>query len=173
MKKLSVIFVLLFSLIIMFGCTANVKEQYLRIHIRANSNLNVDQNIKYEIKDNVVCMLTPIIASCNNFNDVKQKLNNNLNFIKSNVDLILQQKNFNYTSNVKIVNEFFPSRYYEDVLLKANYYDAIIIELGQAAGDNWWCVVYPPLCFLSSNSTYGNNIIYKSKIVELIEKFFK
>ena len=55
---------------------------------------------------------------------------------------------------------------------KADFYDALIIELGNASGDNWWCVVYPPLCFLNSKDLNTTNIVYKSKIYELINKFF-
>ena len=53
-------------------------------------------------------------------------------------------------ANVKFQNEFFPTRVYGDYVLEADFYDALIIELGNASGDNWWCVFYPPLCFLNS-----------------------
>ena len=65
--------------------------------------------------------------------------------------VILRQKGFNYVSNVKINNEYFPSRTYENTTLESGYYDAVIIELGEAKGDNWWCVMYPPLCFVNKN----------------------
>ena len=57
---------------------------------------------------------------------------------------------------------------YDGVTLEAGVYDALILELGTGKGDNWWCVVYPPLCFTGGNA----NVIYKSKIAEIIRKFF-
>ena len=61
---------------------------------------------------------------------------------------------------------------YGDYVLEADFYDALIIELGEAKGDNWWCVVYPPLCFLNGKEIDTNKIKYKSWIMELINKFF-
>lgn len=157
---------------ILFACSFESEQSYLRIHIRANSNLNVDQNVKYEIKDEVVSFLTPIIANCSSIDEVKNALNSNKESIKSVCDSILSKNGFNYVANVKIQNEFFPTRAYGEYVLEADFYDALIIELGNASGDNWWCVVYPPLCFLNSKDLSTTNIVYKSKIYELINKFF-
>lgn len=178
MKKVLFILMVVYSVMFLAACTnnasaANNNDSYLRIHIRANSNTSVDQNVKYTIKDQIIQFLTPIVANCNSFNEVKAALNNNLQRIQSKVNNILTENNFSYTSNVKLNNEFFPTRYYEDKVLLANYYDALIIELGEAVGDNWWCVVYPPLCFLNAQGNYGESFVYKSKIIELINKFFE
>lgn len=143
-------------------------EEYLRIHIRANSNLNCDQDVKYKIKDAIVDFLTPIISNCNTKEDFEKTLQQNLINIECISDNILAQNNFDYKSRARIDNEYFPVRSYDNLTLENGYYDALIIDLGDAEGDNWWCVVYPPLCFLSSNSDY----IYKSRIAEIIKNYF-
>lgn len=173
MKKLFTIFFLCLIIIvfIFFGVyenKINYKEEYLRIHIRANSNLQEDQDIKYEIKDEIINFLTPIISCCNNKKEVENALNENLNNIECIANNILAQNNFDYISHAKINNEYFPIRSYDNLTLENGYYDALIISLGSGKGDNWWCVVYPPLCFLSSNQNY----IYKSRIAEIIKNFF-
>ena len=66
--------------------------------------------------------------------------------------------------------EEFPTRVYEGVTLEAGVYDALIVELGTGKGDNWWCVIYPPLCF--SGEATGNNVQYRSRIWEIIRNFF-
>ena len=78
---------------------------------------------------------------------------------------------FNYVSNIKINNEYFPTRTYANTTLESGYYDAVIIELGEAEGDNWWCVMYPPLCFVNKNEN-NMQIKYKSKIWEWINSLF-
>ena len=83
----------------------------------------------------------------------------------------LREKGFNYSVNIKIDNEFFPTRTYANTTLESGYYDAVIIELGDAQGDNWWCVMYPPLCFVNKNEKV-NQIKYKSIIYEWFEKLF-
>ena len=79
---------------------------------------------------------------------------------------MLKNAGFNYHSKVAVRNELFPTRVYGDFTLEEGFYDALIVELGEAKGDNWWCVVYPPLCF-----TGTENIKYKSKILEIINSF--
>ena len=165
------LFVICFVLIFVYG-GFNFKEQYyeeyLRIHIRANSNLSIDQDIKYEIKDSVVDFLTPIISSCNVKSDFEKKLKQNLVNIECIANNILAQNSFDYKANARLDNEYFPVRSYDNLTLQNGYYDALIIDLGSGEGDNWWCVVYPPLCFLNSNADY----CYKSRIVEIIKKYF-
>lgn len=173
MKKIFTIFfliVIIFILVFISGWFESKKynKEYLRIHIRANSNLGVDQDIKYEIKDVIVDFLTPVISSCNTKSDFEKKLNDNLKNIECIANNILAQNNFDYKANAKINNEYFPTRSYDNLTLENGYYDALIINLGSGEGDNWWCVVYPPLCFLNSNADY----CYKSRIVEIIKKYF-
>lgn len=175
MKKVICLLIFIYSIIFLLGC-GNFRrinnDSYLRMHIRANSNYAIDQNVKYLVKDEVLKFLTPIVANCNSFEDVKNTLTVNLPKIEERADAVLSENGFNYSSKAYINNEFFPTRYYEDVVLQANFYDALIIELGEGEGDNWWCVVYPPLCFLNAQNT-GDNFIYKSKLLELVDKFFK
>lgn len=172
MKRFFTIFFLciIFFVLIFAGREDDNKyyKEYLRIHIRANSNFTCDQDVKYQIKDSVVDFLTPIISSCETKKDFEKKLKENLINIECISNNILAQNSFDYKSHARIDNEYFPTRSYDSLTLENGYYDALIIDLGDAKGDNWWCVVYPPLCFLSSNSNY----IYKSRIAEIIKKYF-
>ena len=147
-------------------------NDYLRIHIRANSNSEYDQSIKYEIKDCVVKALTPLAKEITSKEKMIEVLNENLSYIKEVVDVKLLQLGQKYTSKVKICEEKFPTRTYEELTLKSGVYDALIIELGTGTGDNWWCVAFPPLCFVTQDNG-EDNIVYKSKIKELIEKYIK
>ena len=149
--------------------TTSTNSEYLRIHIRANSNSDIDQSVKYEIKDAVVDALIPILSTCTTKDEASTALKNNFEYIESIADNILEKNNFNYKSNAKLSYEEFPTRSYGDLTLEAGFYDALILELGEAKGDNWWCVVYPPLCFVNgSNNVNG----FKSRILEIINNFF-
>ena len=172
MKKFFAIFFLCIVLgfLVFLGVSTNkdYHNEYLRIHIRANSNLQADQDIKYQIKDNIVDFLTPIISCCKNKSEMQENINKNLSKIVGIANNILAQNNFDYKSSARLTNEFFPTRTYNNVTLESGNYDCLIVSLGSGTGDNWWCVVYPPLCFLNSNTSYK----YKSRILELIQSFF-
>ena len=146
----------------------STKTEYLRIHIRANSNDAADQNVKYKVKTAVVEYLTPFIAECKTKEQAKKTIESQLIDIEKTADKVLKANGYSYTAKAKVCNEEFPTRTYDDLTLESGYYDALIIGLGEAEGDNWWCVVYPPLCFVGS----GTNYVYKSKIKEIIDAFF-
>lgn len=152
--------------------TINQKSntEYLRLHIRANSNSEADQTVKYKVKQAVVEFLTPMLSNCTSKNLAVNEIQNNKQQIEEIATTILKQNDFNYSCNLKINNEYFPTRTYNDFTLQSGFYDAVILELGEAQGDNWWCVMYPPLCF--TDFEYGKNIIYKSKLLEIINNFF-
>ncbi len=150
------------------GGSQNSNAEYLRIHIRANSNGQIDQSVKYKVKERVVNFVTPFVAECNTKADAEKMLRGKLRDIERVADEVLKKEGFTYTSRARINEEEFPTRTYDDLVLEAGFYDALILELGSGKGDNWWCVVYPPLCFTGG----GTNYIYKSKIQEIIDGFF-
>lgn len=147
-------------------------SNYLRIHIRANSNSCEDQTVKYEIKDKVVEKLAPLLSDAKTKKQAVTIIQNNLTMITSTVDLLLEEKGFNYKSSASIKSEYFPTRTYDSLTLSSDVYDALIINLGTGKGDNWWCVAYPPMCFVNFDNG-SENVVYKSKLVEIVENFFK
>lgn len=166
MKKI-ILFVFIPVLLLFSGCTQNNNDKYLRIHIRANSNLESDQNIKYKVRDLVVEYVTPYVKECKSKNEVVDVLDEINDEMKLLINEFLKENNFDYGCSISINKEFFPTKTYEELTLEEDYYDALIINLGTGDGNNWWCVVYPPLCFKEEGK-----IVYKSKIKELIEKIW-
>ena len=176
MKKIAV--VLLVALALVFGisyfCGENTSsnQEFLRIHIRANSNDVADQNVKYAVKKAVVDYLTPQLAEVCTKQQAMQVLEANLVQIQAVANSVLAQNGFYYTSNASLCSEVFPTRSYDGVVLDAGVYDALIVNLGSGEGDNWWCVVYPPLCFVPSQSQTGNtNVEFRWKILEVIKNW--
>ena len=175
MKKLSVIFVLFIVIagIVAFGLSSaySANSEILRIHIRANSNSDIDQTVKYEVKDAVVSAMLPILTECESKEEAERKMQENFHIIESAANKVLAANGFSYTAKAKLCREDFPARAYGNVVYDAGFYDAIILELGEAAGNNWWCVVYPPLCFLQTNNS--NEVKYTSKLAELVKQILK
>ena len=144
---------------------------FLRIHIRADSNDQADQNVKFKVKSAVVDYLTPYLANAQTKQQAMSVVKGQLSNIEKVCDKVLAENGFTYTSHAKLCQEEFPDRNYGDVTLAAGVYDALIIELGSGSGNNWWCVVYPPLCFVGGESNGTNQIVYKSKLLEIINQW--
>ena len=168
MKKTTLVIFALLILLTSLCISSPTKTTYLRIHIRANSNEDFDQTIKYAVKNSIVEFLTPIVSQCNDLSLAVKMVKQNLNNIEKVADNTLKQNGANYSSQAIVKNEKFPTRIYDNVELKEGFYDALILELGEGAGDNWWCVVYPPLCFTGE----GQNYQIRSKILSIIRNFF-
>jgi len=145
-------------------------SNYLRIHIRANSDSYSDQQVKFEVRNAVVSFLTPLLANSHCIYTAKATVNNNLSEIERVTNSVLRQNNKNYLSNASLVREDFPTRaYFNGLTLPRGIYDAIIINLGTGEGANWWCVAFPPLCFIP---VYGSREVrYRSRILEIINDF--
>ena len=173
MKKLCITLILI-AIIVLSGIAQilpqnQVQKEYLRIHVRANSNSELDQSVKYLVKNKVVEYLTPFIAECDTKQKAERMLLNNLCAIENIASTTLKSSGFSYSAKASLERQAFPTRTYGDLELKAGVYDALILELGDAMGDNWWCVVYPPLCFVGE----GQSVVYRSKILQVISDFFE
>lgn len=157
--------VLIFVFTPLTGSSSEI--EYLRIHIRANSNSVEDQTVKYRVKEEVVDALIPLLSEIDSFKQAKTTIEQNYSLIENVANNVLKQEGFTYKSNAKIENEYFPTRSYENITLEEGYYDALILELGSGEGDNWWCIVFPAFCFTKSQKS--DNIVYISRIWDIIK----
>ena len=173
MKKLCIIFLL--SIIIILtavgfsdvnAAVAGANTEYLRIHVRANSNDEADQAVKYLVRDELVAYLTPIVAECTTREKAERALKSRADELSSIAKKTLKAAGFSYGATAAVEWEEFPTRVYDEYVLEQGNYLALIVRLGSGEGDNWWCVVYPPLCFAATPNT---GVIYKSKIAEIIK----
>ena len=172
MKNFCISFCLLLIILLLAvgnGLFINQEVEYLRIHVRADSNLKSAQDVKYLVKDGLVEYLTPKLANCKTKKRAEEMLRENLSELENIANDILLSNGFTYKSTITLKSEQFPTRSYGELTLEQGYYDALIVNLGSGEGDNWWCVVYPPLCFVSD----GTPCVYKSKLLEIINEFFK
>lgn len=176
MKKVFILIAALAALFIAINVFAGNEEEkeanadYLRIHIRANSNSDADQSVKYEVKAAVVEALTPLVSGARSKEQAEEIISENLWLIDETSERVLRENGFYYGAKARLCDEQFPTRTYGDLTLKSGVYDALIVDLGSGEGDNWWCVVFPPLCFVADGE--GEDVTYKSLIVEWFEKLF-
>lgn len=141
----------------------------VRIHVRANSNSDADQSVKMKVVEKVVEYLSPRLAACRTPSDAKKEINAAISEIEKVANGVLAANGKKYTAKATLKREKFPTRNYDGINFSGGVYDALIVELGTGSGDNWWCVAFPPLCFVPEENS--ENFRYRSLIVELIRKF--
>lgn len=166
-KILIVVLVVLVGVGIIGAVKSDNSTDCIRIHIRANSMNEYDKRVKYEVKDELVSLLSPLLIECNSKAEAYSVVKNNLDNIHNLAQQVLIKNGLNYSVRVMLRKEEFPTRQYLNYTLPSGIYDSLTIELGEAVGDNWWCVAFPPLCFSEDTDDY----YYKSRLQELIDKF--
>ena len=158
-------------------------ESVVRFHIRANSNEHDDQNVKLLVRDEIVEFARTVTEGCTDSKEAASKLEENFGAMEAIADRILLENGFKYTSKAYLVKEHFPEKSYGGVSFPEGIYTAVRLELGSGSGDNFWCVLFPPICLADSCTEdvlkdYGidefeeERYVIKFKLWESIKKLF-
>ncbi|TCT13961.1 stage II sporulation protein R [Natranaerovirga pectinivora] len=129
-------------------------SQIIRFHVLANSDTAEDQALKNKVRDAVLEDMEEILSATENIEETRSIINDNLDRIKAVSENIIKENDKAYKVNVKLENALFPTRAYSDMILPTGEYEALRIEIGEAKGQNWWCVMFPPLCFVDSTHSF-------------------
>ena len=174
MKKL----LILVSIFIMIFLTnkndedISIPNEAIRLRILANSNSIYDQNIKMKVKDEVENNLSRILKNTNDINSARLKIINNLDNMHNNINSLLTNLNYDHNFKINYGMNYFPEKKYKGVICDAGEYESLLVTLGNGAGDNWWCVLFPPLCVIEAEESEIDETEYKFFIKEIIDKIF-
>lgn len=200
LKKIFLLLSLLFIYILVFfisyatSVTSDLSNSVFRLHVIANSNSEEDQNLKYLVRDALLKYMSSISENINTKEEAMLVAQNNIEKFQEIAENVIIENGYNYSVCVEIGNYSFPTKKYGDISLPAGLYDALRVKIGDASGENWWCVMFPSLCFVNVSNGYvpevskqnlqdsllpeeynlisSNNINFKIKfkLIELFEK---
>lgn len=160
-KKLNFIFILTILVFIYIALlsfnyskaiSSNLSDSVFRLHIIANSDSSADQELKLKVRDKIIEYMNTLTSNSSDKKDVISMVNNHLDSFKEIALNTIKENGYNYDVNIEIGNFNFPTKTYGDISFPAGNYDALKIEIGDAIGQNWWCVLFPPLCFVNSST---------------------
>ncbi|WP_284140138.1 MULTISPECIES: stage II sporulation protein R [unclassified Virgibacillus] len=145
-----------------------IPDEAIRLRILANSDAEADQKIKRLVRDNVNEQITKWVAHITDINEARALLQTKIPEIKEIVEKTLQKKSISHKVNVSYGKKVtFPTKLYGSYLYPAGEYEAVLITIGAGEGANWWCVLFPPLCFLDFSN--GTTVAAETDEKELIE----
>ena len=131
----------------------DIAAKIIRFHVRANSDSEEDQQLKLLVKDAVVSYLSEEMKASNSKEDSTAYIEAHIEDIEAVALETIRAQGYDYTVSAYITTEYFPTKSYGDVTIPCGEYDAFRIDIGENAGKNWWCILYPPLCFVEGS--YG------------------
>ena len=135
-----------------FAISSDLSDVVFRLHVIANSDSKEDQDLKLKVRDNLLNYMNNICSNCETKEEAMKIANKNKEIFQKIAEDTIKENGFNYSVKVNINNFYFPTKTYGDISLPAGYYDALRVEIGEAKGQNWWCVMFPSLCFIDISS---------------------
>ncbi len=170
MKKILILLALI-SIILLY---TNKTEEYvivpnesIRFRIIPNSNTPEDLYMKEEVKEGISDIITSL--SKENINETRTNIVNNLPLLRNKVQNVFDENNYNQTFNINYGINYFPEKTYKGVKYQSGNYESMVVSIGNASGDNYWCVLFPPLCMMEAKES--EKVEYKFFIKEIIDQF--
>ena len=166
MKKIIIALFLVTVLILVNNKETEVliPKEAIRFRIIANSNKLEDQTQKLEIKKDLEPIIANILSTSNSLGETRKEIKNNMYEVKNILNKYDTDYKLNYGYN------YFPEKNYKGVTYKAGEYESLVVTLGDGLGENWWCVLFPPLCLLEATEDNYDDITYTTYIKEIIDK---
>lgn len=147
-----------------------IPEDAIRMRVLANSNNEYDQSIKNKVSKEVQYVLSNMLKDAKSNTEARNILANKIEYLSNNVGSFLKQNNYPLSYSVDYGTHYFPKKEYKGVVYEEGTYESLLVTLGEGNGDNWWCVLFPPLCLLEAEES--DDIEYKFFVQELIDKWF-
>lgn len=159
-KRIFVVFIFMIFLIFIFvsassyasSVSSDLSSNLLRLHIVANSDSNEDQHLKLKIRDALINYLNSIVSPSNTKKEVIEILNSHIDEMKNIALNVIHESGFDYNVSIILDHIEFPTKKYGNIELPAGLYDAVNVRIGNSAGHNWWCVMFPPLCLVNDGT---------------------
>ena len=174
MKKIITIIVLVILMVVTMSKEEEViiPKDAIRFRVIANSNDLKDQQEKKKIAKTLGNNITKLLKNQNSLQETRTTLKKNINTFTTTVQE--EMKNDNYDNNVEVNYgmNYFPEKTYKGVKYKEGEYESLVVTLGKGEGNNFWCVLFPPLCLLEAEEDDTNEVEYTSFVKELIDKYF-
>lgn len=150
------------SIYMAFSCTyftasaGAVKEEVVRLHILANSDSAIDQEVKLKVRDALLETNTSILSDNVTKENAKEHFENSKEILLKTAEKTLKENGFDYNVKITLQDEYFETRKYGSLTFPAGQYTALKVILGEGNGKNWWCVMFPPLCVPAADGIETN-----------------
>lgn len=174
MKKTMITLLLILTTYTLIGVKAEelieIPSESIRIRVIANSNSEYDQEKKNQIKTEVQLYMQELLKDAKTKEEAATIITNNMKSLSNRLDTFLHQIQYNKDYKINFGLNYFPEKEYKGIKYKEGLYESLLITLGEGKGNNWWCVLFPPICLLEAEES--DEVEYKSLIKEIIEKYF-
>lgn len=164
-----IVVAILFSICSFAKTSEEIRSDVLRLHVIANSDTSVDQNLKLRLRDYILQEGKDIFNGSVNVENAVEKIEPVLPELEKSAKAFVNRAGFDYDVKISLSNEYFTTRTYETVTLPAGKYLALRVVIGSGEGHNWWCVMFPPMCVPAADKKDEIENVFSEKEIKLVE----
>lgn len=150
-----------------------IPDDAIRFRVIANSNTIYDQNVKIQVRNEVQNKVLELLKDTSTIENTRKIILEHKEELSKIVNDKLKDIGYNKKYTINYGYNYFPKKKYKGITYKEGNYESLVITLGEGAGDNFWCVLFPPLCLIEADETSNDNVEYKFFVKELIDKYLK
>lgn len=172
MKKTVFLLGVIFSIYFFIGnklSNVEIPNEAIRIRILANSNSEYDQNVKNNLKADIQEYVYDLLKDTKTIDEARKIISSKLDEISSRTNFSLKIQDYNLPYSINFGLNYFPEKEYRGIVYEEGYYESLLITLGEGKGNNWWCVLFPPLCLLEAEES--TEVEYTTLVGELLKKY--
>lgn len=149
-----------------------IPDAAIRVRVIANSNSIHDQNMKMKVKERIEKSISPLLIDVDNVNEARKIISNSIDSLENDVEVLFKDNNYDKDFKVNFGKNFFPDKDYKGVHYDEGEYESLVVTIGEGAGDNWWCVLFPPLCLLDASDSETEDVEYQFFVTKMLDKIF-
>lgn len=150
-----------------------IPKEAIRFRVIANSNSQEDQALKVKVKDNLEKDISKVLKNETTLTSSRTALENNLLLFEKNINNTLKKENSQTTFRINYGMNYFPEKEYKNVIYKEGNYESLVVTLGDGLGENFWCVLFPPLCLLEGEEENTKDVEYHILVKDVLKKYEK
>lgn len=166
---IGIVTAVIFSICSFAKTSEEIRSDVLRLHVIANSDSSVDQNLKLRLRDYILEEGEDIFDGSVNVENAVKKIEPKLADLENSAETFVKNAGFDYDVKITLSNEYFTTRTYESVTLPAGKYLALRVVIGSGEGHNWWCVMFPPMCVPAADKKDEIENVFTDKEIKLVE----
>ncbi len=177
MKKYILVVIAIFILFFVYireqvDAEVVIPDGAIRVRVIANSNTIRDQSMKMLVKEYIEDNLSILLLDVDTTSEARDIIYDNIDDLNDHIQEIFLEHGYDMDYEVLFGDNYFPNKEYKGVIYYAGEYESLVVTIGEGQGDNWWCVLFPPLCLLDRTGKEAEDVEYRSWVMDMLDRIF-
>jgi len=150
-----------------------IPEAAIRVRVIANSNSIYDQSMKMKVEEYIEKTISPMLVDVDSVDDARKIISSQTSILEEEIAELFEENGYEEEFVIHFGDNYFPEKEYKGTYYEAGAYESLVVSIGEGEGDNWWCVLFPPLCLLEASESDTDEVQYRFFVQEMLDKIFQ